>query len=180
VSKPKRGKPRKPTGRSGAVALGGGQPSTFAPTTWPDSKREIERLVVERSFASGIRGADLRKLYRLVAEPQINPEENGFDVMLTTEAGEQYLELTEAAPLRGAGGSYDKAATSYIQGERADAVFAELLKKSTGYGGFSRSVVHLLVYSTDFRFFLDRDVLDLLAYRALGGELCFASIVYYG
>jgi hypothetical protein len=161
------------------VILGGGKPPSFAQTTWPDSKRAIERFVVERSFGRGIRGPDLRKLYRLVAEPRINPEENGFDVILTTEAGEQYLELVEVAPLHRAGGSYDNAPISYFQGGRADVIFGEFLKKSTGYGTSPRATVHLLVYSTDFRFFLEPEVLDLLAYRALRGELCFASIVYY-
>jgi hypothetical protein len=171
---------RKPSGLSGGILVGGGQKSEFRPVTWPEGKAGIERMVVDRSFAaSGVRGPGLRELYRLVAEPRTNPEQNGFDVLLATETGEQYLDLTEVAPLRGMGGSYGKAPTYYIAGELADLIFAELLEKSKGYGPSPRHVIHLLMYSTDFRFHLGNEVLDLIACRASRGELCFASIIYY-
>lgn len=180
MSKRKSDASKKPTGRVGSLQFGGGTPAEYKPVVWPETKPGIEALVVARSFrASGVRGPDLRELYRLVAEPTMNPKENGLDVILDTDSGRQHLELIEAAPLRSGAGSYAEAPKEYVVGKLAMRIFDTFVKKSRIYG-YSTRGVHLLVYSTDFRFELEGEVADLLSLWASRGTLCFQSIVYYG
>ena len=181
MGKKKRQPPQKPTGTTGAVTFGGGEPPTFTPVKFPLAKREIEQLVIQAAFrASRDTGVNLRTLYQLTAEPRFNPDENDWDILLPTARGEHHLDLMEAAPLNDLGRSYDKLPHSFVQGDRADAIFAEILPKSDEYGVSPCSVIHLMIYSTDFRLHLPSGVLDLLGFRALQRRHVFASIVYLG
>jgi hypothetical protein len=103
MGKKKRQPPQKPTGTTGAVTFGGGEP-TFTPVKFPLAKREIEQLVMQVAFrASRDTGVNLRTLYQLTAEPRFNPDENDWDILLPTARGEQHLDLMEAAPLNALG-----------------------------------------------------------------------------
>ncbi|MGH9894374.1 MAG: hypothetical protein ACREA0_20795, partial [bacterium] len=114
--------------------------------------------------------------YSLTKDPE-RLREQDFDFRLSTTAGTKYLDLMEAAPLQDAGGTYQKATVMYSIGKRVDAVYASILKKSAKYGQ-PRTPMHLLLYSTDYRFDLEGSEGDLLSHRLNRREHCFATVVY--
>lgn len=168
-------KSKKPTGTIGELrmAKAGGH---FEAVEWPRTKAAIETAVLDGALTSArAKGMDL---FDLVRPPIQNPEDD-FDFTLYTRAGEQYLDLMEVAPLRAVGGSHSKAPRAYVVGELADRVWEEISRKSTGYGSAPRTTIHLLLYPTDWRFLIGREVIDLLSFWSVGREHCFTSIVFY-
>jgi hypothetical protein len=119
-----------------------------------------------------------QQCYDLIAEPVQNPQ-NSFDFTLSTSSGEQYLDLMEVAPLEHIQGSYANAPHSYNHGWFADAVLEKVDAKSKKYGPSPRAVIHLLLYSTDWRFRIAEEVITLLAYWCICRTPCFKTIVYY-
>lgn len=170
------GRQRKPTGALGPIRVGAArEQSRFQPIGFPTSKLEIERYVLNLLLSSK---PELRTdLYRLVGDPSQNPESH-FDFSLPTSAGEEYLDLMEVAPLQRFRGSYANAPGAYKDGDFADAVWAQIESKSKKYGTSATRRVHLLLYTTDWRFLVEDNVLDLIAFRASKGGHAFASIVY--
>ena len=83
----------------------------------------------------------------------------------------------EIAPLDKVDGSYDEAPASSSQGKLADTIWAKIDKKAKKYG--QNSKVHLLLYSTDWKFRISEGVLNLLAYQSLRHNHPFKSISYY-
>lgn len=147
----------------------------FESTKLSGTKAEIESQILQAAITnSQKKGFDL---YALVGEPKQN-EEDDFDFTLPTGAGIQYLDLMEVAPLRGTG-SHSKAAGAYVVAAMADAVWEEIKRKSEGYGSNPRSIIHLLMYSTDWRFAIDGEVAKLLGFWSLKREHCFESIALY-
>jgi hypothetical protein len=148
---------------------------------FPATKPPIERQVFEAARkASESVGPNFWEFYGLTAEPVQNPDEQGPDYILQTKTGEQYLDLAEAAPLTELGGTYDALGLSYVNGERADLVYDEVIAgKVARYGENRRDAIHLLLYATDFRLSLSSEVLDVLGYRASRHPHGFPSIVYF-
>jgi hypothetical protein len=64
-------------------------------------------------------------------------------------------------------------------GDFADAVFELVKKKSRKYGGRRRVPLHLLLYSTDWRFLLSESVITLVRLYCARRPHVFSSIVYY-
>lgn len=178
--KPRR-TPRKPTGKLGSLVLGGGRPAEFQAVQFPETKPPIERQIFEAARkASESAGPNFWDFYGLTKEPSQNPDENGPDYILQTKTGRQYLDLAEVAPLDKLGGTYDALGLSYVNGERADLVYDEVIaSKDMGYGLNRRDAIHLMLYATDFRLSLSPGVLDLLGYRASREPHGFPSIVYF-
>jgi hypothetical protein len=172
---------RKPTGKLGSLVIGVGRTAAFQAVRFPESKRPIERQIFEAARrASESVSPSFREFYGLTAEPLQNSDEQGPDYILQTKSGEQYLDLAEAAPLAKLGGTYDDLGLSYINGERADLVYDEVIAgKVARYGKNRRDAIHLLLYATDFRLSLSSEVLDLLGYRASRQPHGFPSIVYF-
>jgi hypothetical protein len=180
-----RGK-KKPTGEIGHVHVRG-RNVTFVPVSFPTTKPEIERFILdaalaERHWKPGMKkptgkAFELRAHYGLKGEPIQNAESH-FDFTLPTESGQTYLDLMEVALLREVGGSFAKATSRYCLGDRADALWAEVSRKSEGYGTGPSSGVHLLLYSTDYRFDLGQGVSALLIHMLHARTHCFRSVVY--
>lgn len=165
-------KHRKPTGELGSLRVSFGAATYFVAEV-PETKDEIENWVLDRALsASSSRGS---VLYQLMGAPVRNLE-NDFDFTLPTARGEEYLDLMEAVDLRRRAG-YQNVPTSYNIAQMADAVFDKVMEKGRKYGTPARAI-HLLLYSTDSRFFLRREVLDVIAFHASRYEHCFATIKY--
>jgi hypothetical protein len=179
AKKPRR-TPRKPTGTLGGVVFGGGRTAEFKEVQFPENKREIESQIFNEALkASASVSPNFWEFYGLTAAPIQNRDEDGFDYILHTKTGEQYLDLAEAAPLAKLGGTYDAVGLSYRNGERADVVYDVIAGKVAKYGVKPRSPIHLLLYTTDFRLSLDSGVLDIVGYRASRQPHSFRSIVYF-
>lgn len=176
MSKSKK-KPKKPTGAIGPVVITShNRSAAFRPIDFPKGKAEIERYIV-KFVISGLRNTGTN-FYNLVGDPVQNPEDD-FDFTLPTKSGKEYLEFMEVAALGHTGGSYDTAPGSYHHGELADHVYIKLMKKSKKYGSPSHVPVHLLLYTTDWRFRLNPNVLKLIAYWCLRHEHSFKTILYF-
>lgn len=168
---------RKPTGTLGAVTFGSeGRMPAFNAVQFPPIKEEIETFVLNAALRQMRKNG--QQCYDLIAEPVQNPQ-NSFDFTLLTSSGEQYLDLMEVAPLEHIQGSYDNAPHSYNHGGFADAVWGKVDAKSKKYGSSPRAVIHLLLYSTDWRFRIAEEVITLLAYWCICRTHCFKTIVYY-
>jgi hypothetical protein len=168
---------KKPTGVIGSIKIyPDGRPPEFNQVGFPQSKAEIEKHMVKLTISSAQK-AGLNP-YDLKGDPVQNPE-NSFDFMLPTKQGDQYLDLMEIAPLEQVKGSHEKAPDHYNNGELADSIYSKILSKSQKYGSTPRSVIHLLLYTTDWKFRAGNGVLDLLAYWSLRDQHCFRSIVYF-
>src|SRR5262249_28981471 len=124
-------------------------------------------------------GVNLWSLYQLQGDPLQNPREDDFDYILNTNRGTEFLDLMEVAPLNELGGTYDKVGLSYLHGERAEAIYAGILRKAQKYGRTHRSRIHLLLYATDWRLRICGGVLDLLSFWAAREDHPFETIVYF-
>ncbi len=170
---------RKPTGKLGSLVIGVGRTAEFQAVQFPETKPPIERQIFEAALkASESVSPNFWEFYGLTAAP-VQDDENGFDYILETKTGRQYLDLAEAAPLAKLGGTYDALGLSYLNGERADLVYEVIAGKVAKYGVNPGSPLHLLLYTTDFRLSLDPGVLDLVRYRASRQPHGFRSIVYF-
>jgi hypothetical protein len=147
---------RKPRGINGLLRLTTGRPPEFLRVEHPDEKDAIERSIL----AGGINAAVAQSvpLYELVGEPVQN-EENHFDFTLPTAHGDEYVDLVEVV----LPGGYEAAPSSYGVGAFADHMFALVKKKAKRYGMRRRSNVHLLLYSTDWKFLPSESVIALLS-----------------
>jgi hypothetical protein len=167
---------RKPSGSIGPIVMNPADGSAeFQALNFPTDKAELERYVV-KFVVSGLRRMGTN-FYALVADPVQNPADD-FDFTLPTKAGKEYLELMEVAALENVGGSYDAAPASYNHGELADYVYSKLMKKAQKYGVL-QTPVHLLLYTTDWRFRLAPGVLALLGYWLGSREHSFKTILYF-
>ena len=165
-------KHNKPTGTVGCISIfADGRPPQFQQVPFPTEKAAIERMVVAAAVSAK---KDLGRFYQLDSDPAQN-DENDLDFTLNTSRGEKRLELMEIAFL--ATGSYDAAPLSYNHGELADAICAGIAKKTRRYGDRS-SGIHLLLYSTDFRFNVCNDVIWLVSKWCSATPHAFDSVVY--
>ncbi len=168
---------KKPRGTVGHVII---RPerrvAEFVPVEFPRTKAEIERYIVEQALDHA-KEIGLNP-YLLESTPVQNPE-NSFDFTLTTGLGEQYLDLMEIAPLEYFKASYEQAPDHYKHGELVDFIYSKIISKSQKYGLSPRSIIHLLLYNTDWRFYVEERALNLLAYYCLCAKHCFKSILYF-
>jgi hypothetical protein len=165
---------KKPTGEMWYFISGQEAPvHTFS---FPRTKEDIEKHILD-SMLYTAQKAGLNP-YNLNGVPQKKPE-NDFDFTIPTAAGDEELDLMEVAPLDVYGRTHETAPTSYVNGEFADIIMEKILSKSKGYGPSSKSRIHLLLYSTDWKFKLIEDMTDLLAYQCHRAGHCFRSIFYY-
>ena len=148
--KPKSKSTKKPIGTVGPIVIDSeNRTAEFRPLHFPRDKAEPESHIV-RFVVAGLRNS-ATNFYRLVTNPIQNPE-NDFDFTLPTTSGDEYLELMEVAPLEHVAGSYEAAPASYNHGELADYVFKKLLSKARKHRSVPQPPVHLLLYTTDWRF----------------------------
>lgn len=149
---------KKPTGKMWYFISGRKAPVlTFG---FPRTKEDIEQYILD-SMLYTARKAKLDP-YGLVGTPEKNAE-NDFDFTIPTTAGDEQLDLMELAPLDVYGCTHETAPASYVNGEFADIIIEKILAKSKGYGPSPKSYIHLLLYSTDWKFKLIDDMTDLFS-----------------
>lgn len=170
-------KRKKPTGDLGFVSLGGGsEPPVFHPIQFPETKDEIEDWILQATLQAA-ESAGLGFL-PTSATPRRNPE-NHFDYTLTTEQGEEYLDLMEIVVLPpGTKGGHKEGVVSYHPRAMAEAIWKNIVKKSKRYG-LPKPNIHLLLYVTDWRFRLVQTVSELLACRIARRHHVFCSVSYF-
>jgi len=105
----------------------------------------------------------------------VKNEEQHFDFTLETSSSTHYLDLMEVVLLKGK--SYAEASTNYNIAEMARQVFDAVTRKSQKYGK-QATPIHLLLYSTDWRFFLRGEVLDLIGLWLSRKPPVFATVKY--
>jgi hypothetical protein len=152
------------------------QKAEFQPISFPKDKAKREQFIV-KFVTHGLRRSG-HNPYKLTEEPIQNPESD-YDFTLQTVSGTEYLELMEVAPLEGVGGSYQKAPGSYNHGELADFIYDKLIAKSTKYRARPLPRIHLLLYTTDWRFLVSYNVLRLVGYCCQQTEHSFKTIIYF-
>lgn len=142
---------------------------------FPDDKEAIERFIV----AGTLTAAKFMRYnpYNLAGEPVQNPE-NDFDFTLPTKSGSEYLDLAEVAPLDGVRG-YANAPANYNAGEFAESAWTVVKKKAAKYGMRRSIPVHLLLYSTDFRFNPSERVILLLQSYCARRQHRFRTVLWY-
>ena len=168
---------KKPSGLIGPIIMRqADKMAEFQSVPFSKDKAKLEQYFVT-FVTQGLRksGSDP---YNLTGEPIQNPE-NDYDFTLPTISGLEYLELMEVAPLEGVGGSYQKASGSYNHGELADFIYDKLIAKSTKYHARPLPPIHLMLYTTDWRFRVTDGVLFLVGYRCLQTEHNFKTIIYF-
>lgn len=162
---------KKPVGELGSINAGAGS-LQYQRAAIPETKEEIERWALDSALRAAKQvGA---ALYDLIGEPARN-EKSHFDFSLPTATGTDYLDLMEVVLLKGQ--PYKNASTNYSIGEMAKQALDAITKKSKKYGR-PKSPVHLLLYSTESRFFLDDHVLDLLSVWLNREPPVFATVKY--
>lgn len=174
--KPRR-RPRRQTGVTGTVGLSSaGSTPAFDRVVFPADKEGAEEFIV-RAFASTL-AAEGEDFYELLGPPERNGEDN-LDFTLRTRSGNQYLELVEFAPLEPVGGRYEALPGKYVAGAMADALYACIDKKLKKYGSHTAPLVHLLVYTTDWRLALHPWVAGLVSFRCTMANIPFASVAHF-
>ena len=147
---------RKPRGLNAALKIkGAGQPE-LVPNVLPDEKAAIEARILDLTLKAN--EAQEVQLYELEGLPVQNPE-NDYDFTLPTTSGIEYLDLVEVV-LKG---GYQGAPTSIAIGNMVDQMFALVKRKARKYGMRRRSIIHLLMYSTHWKFLPSESVIALLS-----------------
>jgi hypothetical protein len=162
----------KPTGDLGSLRIGNGA-ADYLVELKPSTKPEVEAWVLDRAIASARSKGE--SLYDLTGQPQQNPQ-NDFDFTLPTRFGPQDLDLMEVV-LMPPGGGYRNVPTFYSVGTMVRNTVEGVLAKSKHYGKPARPL-HLLLYSTDWRFILTPQVLGALATALRSPSHVFKSICY--
>jgi hypothetical protein len=147
---------RKPRGVNEVLKVTGGLPLELIPSPLPTEKSGIEARILDLT----LKAAEFMKidLYNLVSPPVQN-DENNFDFTLDTASGTEYLDLVEIV----LEGGYDGASTSIAVGDMADQMFEQIKKKARKYGTRRRSNIHLLLYSTHWKFLPNESLISLLS-----------------
>ena len=147
---------RKPRGVNEVLKVTGGQPPELIPNQLPAEKSGIEARILDLA----LKAAEFMKidLYGLASAPVQN-DENNFDFTLDTTSGTEYLDLVEVV----LEGGYDGASSSILVGDMADQMFEQIKKKARKYGTRRRSNIHLLLYSTHWKFLPSESVISLLS-----------------
>jgi len=118
-----------------------------------------------------------RPFYSLIGEP-IQNKENDLDFQIPTASGVQHLDLAEIVHSMAKGG-YEGAPNRYRVGDMVDTVWGLIQAKERKYGERRKLAVHLLLYSTDWRFFLSESCIGLLRAYCMRRKQHFVSIAYY-
>ena len=166
----------KPTGINGPVLItGGGPPPQFQAVPFPRSKPEMEAAILRGAlkFSAGME----KPFYSLAGEPVQN-KENDLDFQLPTASGTQHLDLAEIVHSMTRGG-YEGAPSKFRVGDMVDNVWGVIQAKEKKYGARRRLVIHLLLYSVDWKFFLSESCIALLRLYCQRRKQHFASIAYY-
>jgi len=158
--------PKKPTGKIGFLRISS-QGIRFIKTNFPSKKEEIEKLIVER-FVDKINSGP-KKLIDKFEQNQ----ENDFDFTLYQGSTKKYLELMEIVPSEG---GYFISSKFYKDLEIAQYIVSKIKKnKSDRYDGN----VDLLIYPTDYKFYLSELSLQILGYLIKKSNLKFGGIFYF-
>ncbi len=174
MSRRRKRKVHKPTGSIGHIEVDPeAKTADFMPVDFPSTKAEIEQYMLRRVLASPNEAA--LKFYKLSGTPIRNPESH-FDFTLPTINGLQYLDLMEIKPTDG---RHATAPGSYWVWDFAEAVYAQLKRKSDKYGAERADKIHLVLYNTDWRQVPDRGVMQLLMVWLAHGTHCFRTVVNY-
>jgi hypothetical protein len=169
----------KPTGTLGPIQISsnsdGSISASFSKIPFPTQKAEVERIIVDRFFAS-VNKQVCPTGDRLVFSEAKQNEENDFDFNFRTPKGPAYLELMEIAPLKG---PYDSVPTSYKSYDFARTVFDRLFEKSSHYTKEAGKDLYLLLYVTHWAFALTPPAMACVRYWCARPALVFGAVFYF-
>lgn len=142
----------------------------------PPSKGEIELWILEHALAA-IAAHPPSPALELTGPPVQNPEDD-FDFTLPTEAGPHHLDLMEMVILPKGATSYEDGTTKYYAEQMAYAIYQKIRSKAKHYGK-PKAPLHLLLYSTDWRFRVLPQVANFLKLALSLRKHPFATVAYF-
>lgn len=170
---------KKPTGKSGPytakVTLAGDVIGAFEKISFPKDKDNIEEYIVSCFIYSGVKKFGE---YFPISNPHKNKLDD-FDFSITTPKGEAYLELMEVAPLELYKGGFESATNMIDRYDIAEFAHSKILSKSDKYPDKLSNDLILLLYTTDYKFFMSETSLHILSYFCHKSSLKFDVIFMY-
>jgi hypothetical protein len=170
----------KPTGTVGShkseISEDGSLASFFDKVSFPSSKDDVEAFVAVRFIDAMNRHLSKDHDSFILSSPLRNVE-NDFDFTVSTSNGPAYLELLEAAPLKG---SYEHASAEYRSYDHAKFVFDAVQQKSARYPSSGVRDIFLLVYVTDWKFVFSTSVIACLRVWLSKQKTVFRAVFYFG
>lgn len=173
---------KKPTGKNGTTRISingkGDKDVQFLPHEYPEEKDNIEEKIVINFISSA--NSDLEKHGEkfILAEPTKNDLDD-FDFSIIGPNGESFLELMEAAPLKGVKGGYKNAPKKYRVIEIVDFIYEKVKSKSDKYPKNLGKDLFLLIYTTHFSFSLSNSAVTYLSWLFREKKLVFNAIFLF-
>jgi hypothetical protein len=168
--------PRKPTGQIGpftATMHPSGPTGRWDRISFPTSKPEIERLIVDLFLR------EIRKTDAAIHEVKQN-EEDDFDFALVLPGGNVWLDVTEIVYREIPSRPYDSRQIRIDSYPFAEQIRDAVMNKSAHYGKAGTQPIHLLAYITHWRFWPSEVVIrlaqHLLAFSRPIAENVFLSL----
>jgi hypothetical protein len=157
---------KKPTGKNGvtrvAINSDGKPEASFIANEYPVEKGDIEERIVNSFIASANSDLSRHGERFLLSNPRKNDLDD-FDFTIESANGDSYLELMEAAALKGVKGGYKNAPKQYRVIDFVDFIYEKLKSKSDKYPKNMRQELFLLIYTTHFSFSLTGSALTYLS-----------------
>jgi hypothetical protein len=166
---------RKPTGQTGPIRVSEGEIS-WEKIKLSQAKEEIEMYFAKRFVAN--EKVLQQTPFRFLGEPIPN-QQNDLDFRIRTANGFKYMELMEAAPLESLMGGYEIAPSSYKPYDFASYIVSKIMGKSNAYAPTISRGILLLVYTTDWKFFVSDSTITLLQYWTCKTTHRFEGIFWY-
>lgn len=140
-------KRRKPRGSHGTSKLGADGAVRFVPAELPDTKEEIEQVVI-KAF-DRVLDRSTRQRFGITGFTK-TADESDLDCMVHSSNADFRMELTELVKDDISRGGYDNALARRLVGEGADRILLQIRAKSDHYA--TRGHSWLLIYPTAWQF----------------------------
>lgn len=173
---------KKPTGKNGVTRVSinsdGKSETTFIANDYPEGKDDIEEHIVKSFISSANRDLSKYSENFLLSNPRKNDLDD-FDFTVDSFNGDAYLELMEAAALKGAKGGYKNAPKQYRVIDFVDFIYEKLKPKSDKYPNNMKKELFLLIYTTHFSFSLTDSAVIYLRWLLRENPLVFNAIFLF-
>lgn len=165
---------KKPTGKTGSLKSKltvNGPRHQWEGIKFPETKDEIEAMMMNRFAQSckplGLRYEDIRQ-----------NAENHFDFSAQKPSGPVYIDLMEAIYQTESGSPYLSKKKMVNVGHYVRQLLSMVLAKSRKYASRGNIPVHLLIYTTHWRFEFNEQVKQLLRFRLMTFPHNFEKVLY--
>ena len=165
---------RKPTGKQGPVKFtisDGNSSLEWETISYPSDKEKIEKIVLNSFIEAG-------KRYGMTIHEIRQNEENNFDFTLILPGGTVYMDLMEITMKSGSEPPFHSEQIEVSVGQLANSFLDGIKKKSKKYSSKSSIPIHLLTYSTHWRFLPSTKTINLVQYYLSNLDHVFENVFY--